>query len=197
MVCMSEQWIVGVDEVGRGPLAGPVAVGVFAVPNGVSQSFLKGIKDSKKLSGHAREEWARILNRHPEARSAVAMVGANSIDTHGIVQSIQIAMRRALQRLDINPINAQVLLDGGLHAPDEYTSQRTIIKGDNSIPVISAAAILAKVRRDDYMTNLARRYPEYAFEQHKGYGTKQHRDALARFGLSDVHRRSFCTRLAH
>lgn len=186
------QWIIGIDEAGRGPLAGPVAVGVFAVPSGFDLKTLAGIRDSKTLSEAQREAWFATLKDVEGVRHAVAMVGAPHIDANGIVHAVRTAMHRALTRIDVDPAHARVLLDGGLRAPAHYHNQATIIKGDATEPTISAAAILAKVTRDRYMMQQAQRYPQYGFAQHKGYGTKAHREAIATHGLSKLHRKSFC-----
>jgi len=103
-------------------------------------------------------------------------------------------MKQALTQLALDPTECTILLDGGLKAPEHYTSQTTIIKGDATEPVISAAAMLAKVTRDRYMIEQAKKFPQYSFEQHKGYGTQAHREAIATHGLSKLHRASFCTR---
>jgi len=186
------QWIIGIDEAGRGPLAGPVAVGVFAVPVGFDIESLSGIRDSKALSAWQREEWYATLKTLDGVRYAVSQVGPRHIDTKGIVHAVNVAIKRALKRLDIAPECARVLLDGGLGAPVEYSDQVTIIKGDTIEPTISAAAILAKVTRDRYMVRQAQRYPQYGFEQHKGYGTLTHRQSIQQCGFSPLHRTTFC-----
>lgn len=185
-------WIIGIDEAGRGPLAGPVSVGVFAVSSAFDLKNLEGIRDSKQISEKKREEWYKILTSLPDCRCAVAFSSPQMIDTKGIVYAIQNAMQRALAKLDIDPLLCTVQLDGSLHAPSEYLSQKTIIKGDVTEPVISAAAILAKVKRDAYMKKVAEEYPAYLFEKHKGYGTKVHCEAIREHGLSALHRASFC-----
>jgi ribonuclease HII len=185
-------WTIGIDEAGRGPLAGPVSVGVFAVSSDFVMENLNGIRDSKQISEKKREEWYKILTALPECRCAVAFSSPQLIDTKGIVYAIQNAMQRALAKLDLDPQLCTVMLDGSLHAPSEYLSQKTIIKGDVTEPVISAAAILAKVKRDMYMKKVAEEYPPYLFEKHKGYGTKVHCEAIRTHGLSELHRTSFC-----
>jgi ribonuclease HII len=185
-------WTIGIDEAGRGPLAGPVSVGVFAVSDHFPFALLDGIRDSKQISERKREEWYRAISVMEHSRCAVAFSSPQLIDTKGIVFAIQDAMQRALKKLNINPDLCTVLLDGSLHAPKEYQFQKTIIRGDVTEPVISAAAILAKVKRDAYMKKVAEAYPEYLFEKHKGYGTKVHCEALQVHGLSELHRTSFC-----
>lgn len=191
------RYIIGIDEVGRGPLAGPLCVGACAVSGRLYRrvrGLLSGVKDCKKLSPRAREEWfARIrsLAEDGELSYATAFVGEQSIDRRGISWAIRRAIRRTLGKLGIAPRRARVILDGGLRAPAEYSVQETIIGGDEREPLIATASIVAKVRRDRRMTRLARRYPAYGFEIHKGYGTAMHFSAIRRFGLCDIHRRSF------
>lgn len=191
-----KKWIIGIDEAGRGPLAGPVSVGVFAVEEGIDTSFLDGIRDSKKLSEKQRNEWYAKLSTC-NARHAVGYASASYIDSDGIVQAVQKAMNTALQKLEVEPRNCMVYLDGGLRAPIEYVQQKTIIHGDATIPVISAAAIFAKVERDNKMLKLASQYPEYFFEKHKGYGTQLHREQLKKNGPCVLHRLTFCKNILH
>ncbi len=186
------KWTIGIDEVGRGPLAGPVAVGVFAVNDKFDYSVLDGIRDSKKLTEKKRIEWRKILELTENSKWAVGYVGNSQIDDTGITKSIKAAMLSALNTLNLDPGECNILLDGSLYAPEEYTSQKTIIKGDQKEPCISAAAILAKVDRDEKMKKFALHYPEYGLEKHKGYGTKLHREMIQKYGLSPIHRKSFC-----
>jgi len=185
-------WTIGIDEAGRGPLAGPVSVGVFAVSSQFAMENLEGIRDSKQISEKKREEWYKALTSMEQCRCAVSFSSPQIIDTQGIVFAIQNAMNRALGKLGLDPDVCTVLLDGSLRAPEEYLSQKTIIRGDVTEPVISAAAILAKVKRDLYMKKVAKEYPEYLFEKHKGYGTRVHMEAIREHGLSELHRTSFC-----
>lgn len=187
-------WTIGIDEAGRGPLAGPVAVGVCAVEQGFDMRALTGIRDSKTLSAKQRDEWYEKITALPELCFAVELSSAMVIDTQGIQYAVRDALNRALSVLAL-PHSSTILLDGGLYAPTEYTLQRTIIRGDATEPLISAAAILAKVTRDRLMTELDRQYPEYGFALHKGYGTVRHQKAIHEHGLSALHRQSFCTRI--
>ncbi len=188
----SNRWIVGVDEAGRGPWAGPVAVGVFAIPeNGYDDLTLCCARDSKTLTPTARELWSTRLKDVPGARWAVTLSSATSIDRRGIVVAIFRALTRALSRIDIEPSRALILLDGGLHAPHKYTHQHTIVRGDSTERVIAAASILAKTFRDAHMCRVARVYPQYGFTRHKGYGTPEHRIALFAHGMTPIHRSSF------
>ena len=189
---MTTNWTIGVDEAGRGPLAGPVSVGVCAVPDGFDMSLFTGIRDSKTLSEKKRDEWYTKITKETVLRWSVVLISAEYIDREGIVPAIRAGLTRALQKVTCAPEDSVVLLDGGLHAPEEYGNQKTIIRGDASEPLISAAAILAKVTRDHYMLEQAHKYPEYGFERHKGYGTKQHREAIVQHGMSKLHRKTFC-----
>lgn len=188
------RWLVGIDEAGRGPLAGPVAVGVFAAPVSFDFTPWGATRDSKQLSPSERESIFRHFQRRrcvDGLRFACSQTSAPVIDRIGIVPAIHRAMASALRQIDIPPDRTAVLLDGGLQAPDEYEDQTTIIRGDASEPVIAFASIVAKVRRDRLMVRLSRQYPQYGFERHKGYGTIAHRDAIKKYGVSPIHRRSF------
>lgn len=187
-------WLVGVDEAGRGPLAGPVAVGVVAVPRrfDIRKAF-PGINDSKQLSEARREDIykeAVRLERLGTLRYIVGFSSAGVIDTHGITRAVRRCVWSAVRRV-ADPRTSFVKLDGLLVAPPEYR-QETIIKGDALEPVISLASVLAKVRRDRLMKRLAQKHPLWGFEVHKGYGTAGHRAAIAEHGLCQLHRRSFC-----
>jgi ribonuclease HII len=197
------RYVIGVDEVGRGPLAGPVAVGVVCVPKGFAWGLLEGVGDSKKVTPKNREaifRRAQVLQKEGKLSYAVGMVSAKQIDAIGIVPAIQKAMNQALkkiQRTDLRIVDCMVKLDGGLKAPTEYVHQETIIKGDAKEKVIGLASIMAKVTRDRYMTKIGSepQFAPYTFAVHKGYGTKAHRTAIKKFGLSSEHRTSFCTRI--
>lgn len=186
--------IVGIDEVGRGPLAGPVMVCAFAVPMKYAKKNFKGVTDSKKLSEKRREEisaFFRIEKGRGNVRFETAYVTAQKIDEWGMTKSVQTAINRALRRLNLDPKKTLVLLDGLLKAPEEFIYQKTIIKGDQKEAVIGAASIIAKVRRDSMMTKYAKKYPGYGFEIHKGYGTKAHIRTIKDNGESCLHRKSF------
>ena len=192
------KYLIGIDEAGRGPLAGPVAVGAVMVPADFDWGVLQGVRDSKKLSEKKREEFytrAKELEQTRVLRFTVSTSSSAYIDTYGIVPAIKRALAEALSRFDIEPHDCRVLLDGSLRAPAEYINQETIIRGDDTEPVISLASIMAKVTRDRLMKRLSPKYPAYAFHLHKGYGTASHLSAIAQWGLSDIHRASFCTRL--
>lgn len=186
---------VGIDEVGRGPLAGPVAVGAVAVPKGfdVRREFPR-VADSKLLSPRVREQIFDALQKRLAAgdlQYAVSFSSASYIDTHGIIQAVVRALTQALTTVAPDYEHTDVLLDGSLFAPKKYAHQQTIIRGDISEPVISLASIAAKVTRDRLMVRLHEQYPVYGFAAHKGYGTVVHRRAIALYGLSPLHRRTF------
>ena len=193
------RYVVGVDEAGRGPLAGPLAVGAVLAPAEytVTHEFFKnGIRDSKKLAGQKREALLTWIRRHNQLRYVVSMVGPRVVDREGITNATKTAIARALRRIvPKDATEVLVLLDGGLRAPEMYTSQATIIKGDEKEPLIALASVVAKVTRDEKMRALSYQYPQYGFDGHKGYGTIEHYKAIKQFGLCDSHRRSFLTRL--
>lgn len=188
------RFLLGVDEAGRGPLAGPVSVGVVAVPEGfdVAKEF-PGVADSKKLSEKNREKIFALLEARVAAgdvRFAVEFESADTIDKEGIAAAVRKALARGVNALAPDASLVRVQLDGALRAPAEY-EQETIIHGDALIPLISLASIAAKVVRDRLMVGLADEYPQYGFEVHKGYGTRAHYEALNEHGLCAIHRRSY------
>lgn len=190
--------MIGIDEAGRGPLAGPVAVGAVLVPTQFQWELVAGVKDSKQLSTQKREavyQKMEALREQEVLRFAVAMTPPQIIDTEGIVFAVRSALMRAIEALDADPEEVQVLLDGGLRAPAKFIYQQTIIKGDTKEKAISLASIAAKVERDRLMEDIALAHPKYQFEIHKGYGTDAHRKAIRQFGLSEVHRKTFCKSL--
>jgi ribonuclease HII len=124
----------------------------------------------------------------------VSLVSASHIDKYGISHAIRKGIEDGLKKLALNPETARILLDGSLKAPEIFTDQETIIKGDAKEKIIGLASIMAKVTRDRYMAQVAKKYPKYEFEIHKGYGTRKHCDAIERHGISALHRKSFCKR---
>lgn len=176
--------IAGVDEAGRGPLAGPVfAAAVILDPN----RLIVGLRDSKMLSARRREVLTDVICRDALAW-AIASADVDEIDTLNILQATMLAMRRAVEKLSIAP--AEVLVDG-THCPRVKYAVRAIVKGDRDVAAISAASILAKTARDALLCELDAQYPHYGFAQHKGYGTANHLAALRRHGPCPVHRRTF------
>jgi len=176
--------ICGVDEAGRGPLAGPVFAACVVLRD---DDAISGLADSKKLSPARREELA-VQIRSRAAAWAIASASVEEIDTHNILRASLLAMRRAVEQLAVEP--HQVLVDG-LHCPQVRFPVRAVVRGDGTIAAISAASILAKTARDAVMLELHARYPDYGFDRHKGYPTPDHLAALRRWGVSPVHRRSF------
>lgn len=199
------KYIIGIDEAGRGPLAGPVAVGVVLDKQlkTKDQIFLDEhfpkLRDSKKLSEKKREEFFLVLQKLKKEGIidfVVALVPASIIDSKGITYAIKKGIEGCLSKLDIDPAVGLVLLDGGLKAPSQFCNQETIIKGDELESVISLASIVAKVTRDRKMLELAKTHPEYGFEVHKGYGTALHRKIISEKGVCEIHRISFCKKFA-
>ena len=188
------RFMLGVDEAGRGPLAGPVAVGIVAVPDGfIVENEFPGVADSKKLSEKKREKIFEILETRValgDVRFAVEFESARTIDEKGIAFAVREAVSHGVNKLAPDSALVKIQLDGALRAPPEYL-QETIINGDELIPLISLASIAAKVTRDRLMVELSKQYPEYSFEKHKGYGTALHYEMLKKYGPCAIHRQSF------
>lgn len=200
------KYIVGIDEVGRGPIAGPVCVAAFCILADDSDNLMEKFKietnlplrDSKKLTKKHREKWFSFLQEQKKNKVcdfAVSFVSPENIDKHGIAKCIQKALDTSLFNLiknyNLEPNNYKLILDGGLKAPVEYINQETFIKGDELHPVISLASIVAKVSRDNLMEKFSKEYPEYGFEKHAGYGTKAHYEAIKKHGQTPIHRKTF------
>jgi ribonuclease HII len=190
---------IGIDEVGRGPIAGPVAVGAFTFLMPEAKRLFRGVKESKQLSEVRREAWFGIIAKAQKSGIVdfcVTFQSSEIIDMKGLSYSIKYSLKTSLttlaRRNSIEPAGVKVLLDGGLKAPVEFTNQKTIIKGDEKEMVIALASICAKVMRDRKMNALARKMPAYGFEKHKGYGTRAHYGAIKKYGtVPKIHRRSF------
>ncbi|MBI3903434.1 MAG: ribonuclease HII [Nitrosomonadales bacterium] len=176
--------ICGVDEAGRGPLAGPVYAAAVILDE---RHPISGLNDSKKLSEKRRDRLALEIKQHATAW-AIAEASVEEIDEINILRASLLAMRRAVEALQVRP--HEVWVDG-LHCPDTGLPSRAIVQGDSSVAAISAASILAKTARDTFMLSLHERYPQYGFDGHKGYPTAAHVAALKMHGVSDVHRKSF------
>ena len=176
--------ICGVDEAGRGPLAGPVCAGAVILPQGLE---IPGLNDSKKLTDKKRRELYPIIKEQAIAWG-IGFASHEEIDELNILQATYLAMSRAIQALEGK---ADFALIDGNRAKDFGIPLKTVVKGDSLSASIAAASVLAKVARDDIMLEMAKEYPEYGFEGHKGYGTKQHYEALRRFGHCAIHRMSF------
>lgn len=204
-------YIIGCDEVGRGSLAGPVVAcaTIFdcARLTTIDQDLLKQVKDSKLLTAQKREELSRIIKQH--AVWSIGVVSQNIIDKINIHNATLLAMRKAVERLFINPSvpmnrnispslgenNIVIAIDGQFTIPDLDIEQEAIVGGDNKVLSIAAASIVAKVYRDNLMRDFHAQYPIYNFFQHKGYGTLFHRQMIIEHGLSPLHRLSFCQNL--
>lgn len=176
--------LCGIDEAGRGPLAGPVAAGACILP---ADHDLLWLNDSKKLSAKKREELYDVITAEAAAWK-VCLVGPERIDEINILQADYEAMRNAVSGLGVQP---QVLVNDAVTIPGVQIPQCAVIKGDAQCLSVAAASILAKVTRDRLMEEYDRQYPEYGFARNKGYGTKEHIEALKRFGPCPIHRRSF------
>ena len=175
----------GVDEAGRGPWAGPVVAAAVILPQDAS---LPGLNDSKKVLPKKREDLFLQIKECALA-IGVGIVGNNEIDSLNILRATLAAMSQALGTLKVIP--DLVLIDGNIKLPDISISQRCIVSGDSKSAAIAAASIIAKVTRDRIMLEFAKQFPQYGFEKHKGYGTKEHMDALNNFGPCPIHRKSF------
>ena len=182
---LNHELIAGVDEAGRGPLAGPVVAAAVIFTN---HACPVGVRDSKQLTAIKREQLAKQIQLTATSY-AIAIVQVAEIDQFNILHASLLAMRRAI--LQLNPMPQQVLIDGNRCPPDLPCAAQAIVQGDTFIPAISAASILAKVTRDRLMIELDARYPGYGFAQHKGYPTAAHLAALKRLGACPEHRRSF------
>lgn len=180
--------VCGVDEAGRGPLCGPVCAAAVILPDGC---VIEGLNDSKKLSEKKREQLFDVV-KETAVSYGVGMATAKEIDEINILQATFLAMRRAVAQLCPQPDLA--LIDGN-QRPGLPCAEETIVKGDAKCMSVAAASILAKVTRDRYMRELDKRYPQYCFAQHKGYGTKLHYEKLAEYGLCEEHRRTFLKKI--
>ena len=176
--------ICGVDEAGRGPLAGPVCAAAVILP---PHAHIPGLNDSKKLTDKKRRELYPVIMEQA-VTYGIGFASHEEIDEINILQATYLAMERAIAKLSVRPELA--LIDGN-RAKDFGVPVKTVIKGDSLSASIAAASILAKVTRDDLMLEAAKEYPQYAFDVHKGYGTKAHYEALAAYGPSPIHRMSF------
>ncbi|OHA15564.1 MAG: hypothetical protein A3H57_01945 [Candidatus Taylorbacteria bacterium RIFCSPLOWO2_02_FULL_43_11] len=191
------KWLVGIDEVGRGPLAGPVCIGLCVIPDTKSSLLwrtIKGARDSKQLTSTERNFWygeAKKIALCGELFFYTSMVSSAYIDKYGLSPAIKLAVKKSFYKSKLKPDECRVLLDGSLYAPSEFKNQTTIIRGDATEPIISLASIIAKVRRDNLMNKLAKKYPLYGFESNKGYGTKDHIKALQIHGPCPIHRASY------
>ncbi len=198
-IMSGKKYIVGIDEAGRGPLAGPVAVGLVVVEIGFDWNLIPGVGDSKQVSPKNREaifRHAKALKKEGKLNYIVVQKTALQIDRKGIAVVIRDAISQGLKKLEIEPRNSHILLDGSLKAPEIYKNQKTIIKGDSKEKAIGLASIIAKVTRDAHMTRISKKYPKYDFEIHKGYGTEKHRKCIKTHGpIPNIHRFTYISRI--
>ena len=173
--------VAGVDEVGRGCLAGPVIAAAV-----ILRKNIPGLKDSKKLSKKKREELSLIIMQN--SYFSFGSSSPKEIDKINILQASLLAMKRAILNLSVEP--GKILIDG-IHKPDLNTDTQTIISGDSYIDEISAASIIAKVYRDNLMMQFDKKYPNFYFSSHMGYGTKMHKAAIKKYGITPIHRKTF------
>ena len=178
------KYVCGVDEAGRGPLAGPVYAAAVILPDGC---IIEGVNDSKKLSEKKREALFDVIKENALAYS-IASASEKEIDEINILNATYLAMQRAVEGLNIK---ADFALIDGNRLPQLSIPAQCIVKGDAKSMSIAAASILAKVSRDRYMLEMAEKHPQYQFEKHKGYGTKLHYEMLDKYGASDIHRQTF------
>jgi ribonuclease HII len=181
--------------VGRGPVAGPVAVCVCAMSiSEYRKMSWDKLNDSKKMSLKLRELWSKEackMKKDSKLKFSVIYRSAIFIDKKGISVAIKSSIEEGLQKLNLKPNDCQVLLDGSLKAPKEYKNQKTIIKGDQKEKIISLASVVAKVDRDKKMNSFHKKYPQYLWSKNKGYGTREHYRAIRKNGLTILHRKSF------
>lgn len=201
-----QEYIIGLDEVGRGSLAGPVTVCAAVIPKnlGFRIQDLGKLRDSKQLTAKQREIWFTYFKDHPKISFAVAHVWPATIDRINISRAANRAALRAFlnlgRRYTLHDSRYTIYLDGGLYLGNVKSKRenlksiakvKTIIKADEKINAVKIASIIAKVQRDRLMTRLAKKYPKYGFEIHKGYGTKRHKEAIRTYGSSEMHRLTF------
>ena len=203
------KYVVGLDEAGRGPLAGPVVACALCLKiclGPISTDF-KEIRDSKQLSPKKREEIYNILVNHSDIRWGIGRVSEKIVDKINILEATKLAMRKAVKNLEkkfqkgllqnlsdrTNFATSSFLLIDGNFSIDSDIPQKSIIKGDQKVFSCAAASIIAKVCRDRIMVKYHKKYPQYAFNKHKGYGTKKHKDMIEMYGLCGIHRKTFKT----
>ena len=188
-----KRYVVGIDEVGRGPLAGPITVcATLWLSEDDGEDFFIGIRDSKKLSEKKRIEWVQRAEnvRKNLLQYSVCSIDASVIDNVGIISALSRASKLVLLNLSKEGAISHIYSDYGLPIPDGFSATH-IVKGDEQNPLIALASIIAKVERDTKMCELSKEFDEYGFERNKGYGTKEHRDAIQRCGVTPHHRKTF------
>lgn len=181
--------VLGVDEVGRGPLAGPVVAAAVNFTEAVDAKWWDQIKDSKKISQPKRELLFSLISEYGDCSVGTASV--MEIEKLNILQASLLAMKRAVENFS-NTSNLYLLVDGKFVIPNLESRQEAIVKGDQLVHTIAASSIIAKVTRDQLMEEYSKEFPQYGFAEHKGYGTARHIEAIKNFGLTPIHRASFC-----
>jgi ribonuclease HII len=176
--------VIGIDEAGRGPLAGPVVACAIMVPQ------LSGLRDSKQLTPNQREHLYTLLKKHPAVEWGIGKVSEKQIDKINIYQATRLAMKKAVLQLERKVKIHSLIIDGNMLL-DLPISQKAVVKADATIVQCMAASIIAKVTRDRLMLKLHKQYPQYGFDRHKGYGTPLHMEMLRRHGPCKIHRMSF------
>lgn len=183
-------FVVGLDEVGRGPLAGPVVAAAVCAARGMAA--IENIRDSKKFSVGQREKWYELLTGCPDIKWGIGLVSEKIIDRINILEATKLAMKLALEELAKNGVEADyLLLDGNFLLEGLSLSQKAVVRGDEKIWSCAAASIIAKVTRDRLMVKYQQRFPVYGFDKHKGYGTRAHLAAIKAHGVCAAHRLSF------
>lgn len=182
---MKAGMIIGVDEAGRGPWAGPLCASCVLIKR--NQTF-KGLRDSKRMTPKTRESMQITLKKQASS-IGVGWASVDEIDSQGLSYATKLAMMRAYRQ--IPKIKAEVIVDGAVNYLEDVDNSSSLVRADMTVQAVSAASCIAKYHRDMYMQSLARQYPEYGFSLHKGYGTKLHQEALNLHGVSICHRRSF------
>lgn len=177
--------IIGIDEVGRGCWAGPLVACAVSLADGMA---IEGLKDSKKLNPKQREKLSEAI-RASTSHIGIGWVAPSEVDDLGITEAVRAAMQRAVDLIDAS--DTEIIIDGNINYLSHLENTQAIVKADDSIPAVSAASIIAKVARDQYMYKIASDFPEYGFESHVGYGTKKHIAALRQFGVTVLHRKSY------
>ncbi len=180
--------VCGVDEAGRGPLAGPVYAAAVILPVGPE---IQGLNDSKKLSEKKREELFEVI-KDVAVSFSVGIATEKEIDSINILNATFLAMTRAINGLEIPADYA--IIDGN-RAPKSEIATETVVKGDGKVMSVAAASIIAKVSRDRFMLEMAEKYPQYQFQKHKGYGTKLHYEMIEKYGISPIHRKTFLKKI--
>lgn len=183
--------ICGVDEVGRGPLAGPVVAAAVIIGIELMKDLgkFKGINDSKKMTEKSREKWYEVLTKCGKVKWGIGIVSEKIIDKINILEATKVAMIEAVKKLELQP--DFLLIDGNFTLDIPDLNQKAIPQGDGKAISISAASVIAKVTRDRMMQEFHEKYPEYGFDAHKGYGTALHCEMIRKFGPCAIHRRSF------